>query len=162
MDNTLHQDKVIMTVSWRGWKKKCPSRYPAPAQSCLGRNSGSEPHCVWVDCTQVLSSLVHSNWETGASERPRGHLPCSAPVSRAVAHLARSSLSITEWKERDCVHSSVWVDLEMTILCCCTTPTWFPGDKRAWERGWRNHCNLAPSCWPLLPLLTGPPCPPAP
>ena len=60
-----------------------------------------------LDCTQSLSFLVHSNWETGASEwhsrAENGTL--LTPVSRAVAHLARSSLSITKRKERDCVQS---------------------------------------------------------
>ena len=63
-----------------------------------------------LDCTQSLSFLVHSNWETGgkaarmmgSSARPSISL---TPVSRAVAHLAHSSLSITKRKERDCMQS---------------------------------------------------------
>ena len=49
---------------------------------------------VWAqvdqDCTQSLSFLVHSNWETGASERQsraRGRLSRSAPVSRLLQPL---------------------------------------------------------------------------
>ena len=63
--------------------------------------------------TQPLSFLVHSNWETGASERhsraengeearPSTSL---TPVSRAIVHLACTSLSITKRKERGCVQS---------------------------------------------------------
>ena len=44
---------------------------------------------------QSLSFLVHSNLETGASERQ----------SRAAVYVAQSSLSITKIKERDCVQS---------------------------------------------------------
>ena len=62
-----------------------------------------------------------------------------------------ASVSQLLWtrRERDCVQSSVWVDLEMTILCCCT-PTSFLWDERAWERGWHNPCcDLAPGRWPF-------------
>ena len=74
-----------------------------------------------VDCTQSLPFLVHSNWETGASERhsrsENGEEGRLFPILRAAvylahsslahgAHLARSSLSITKRKERDCVQST--------------------------------------------------------
>ena len=71
-----------------------------------------------LDCTQSISFLAHSIWETGASERQSRRQPCSlqsrarsrislTPVSRAVAHLAHSSLSITKRIERDCVQSKL-------------------------------------------------------
>ena len=44
--------------------------------------------CV-LDCTQSLSLLVRSNWGTGASEKHR-RAENGNPVSRVVAHLARS------------------------------------------------------------------------
>ena len=41
------------------------------------------------------------------------------PVSRAVAHLARSSLSITKRKERDCVQSTISADLTVPVTFDC-------------------------------------------
>ena len=68
--------------------------------------------CAGLDCTQSLSFLVDRNSETGASERhsraengKEGPI-LRAAVSRVVAHLARSSISITKRKERDNVQSS--------------------------------------------------------
>ena len=68
-----------------------------------------------IDCTQSLSFLVHSNWETGAREsQSRAENGEEGHSSLAFAHLARSSLSITKRKERDCVQSR----LEVASECC--------------------------------------------
>ena len=90
--------------------------------------------CVtsYLDCTQSLSFLVHSNWETGASERQsrpengeemKWRFPIFSPlfpILRAAFYLAHSSLArdrasrslqspITKRKKRDCVQStSYW------------------------------------------------------
>ena len=95
-----------------GWEQGLPQ---------VGRSLGHFPHIILrqsgsvgkndnerigfgLDCTQSLSFLVHSNWETGASEwhsrskngeEGRKNI-LRAAVSRAVAHLARSSLSVTK------------------------------------------------------------------
>ena len=70
------------------------------------------------DRLRAIPFFSLSNWGTGASERHSRaeNLPSSpfsarpstslTPVSRAVVHLARSSLSITKRKERVCVQST--------------------------------------------------------
>ena len=85
------------------------------------------PH---VDCTQSLSFLVHSNWGTGASEShsradngEEGLFSSLFPilravVSRVIAYLARSSISITKRKEGDCVQSAPHVDNARGIVLC--------------------------------------------
>ena len=83
-------------------------------------------HCLYCDlgCTQSLSFLFHSNSEAGASERQSR--PSLTPVSRMVVHLARTSLSTTKRKKRDCVQSTMGPLLRSNIstmsavgkICC--------------------------------------------
>ena len=68
----------------------------------------TRPFSYLLKRDQCQSSCTPSSTVIERLERAKGTAarPCSAPVSRAVAHLARSSLSITKRKERDSVQSS--------------------------------------------------------
>ena len=88
-----------------------------PGKRIFGRAVEGEQNHEWaekalasVDCTQSLSVLVHSNWETGASERhsraENGEEPRSLQArARSCISLAPVSQLLWTRKERDCVQS---------------------------------------------------------
>ena len=113
-------------MDWR-WCTACSTAPPRPASPGVNakNKSTTSPHYPnaesgdivhqgfsqrtfdFLDYTQSLSFLVHSNWETGASEmRDRARDWSFLPILRATDSRSLQSQLLWTRKERDCVQSS--------------------------------------------------------
>ena len=102
MLHSTHTNKIPFTWSSRSRLIQIVLYKSDSAEMRAWMNLGGK----FLECTQSISFLVHSNWDTGASERQSR----AARLLRSLQSRARSRLSLTLvsqllWtrKERDCV-----------------------------------------------------------
>ena len=94
---------------------------------------------IGVDCMQSLertgASERHSRAENGEEGRNNFLFPIlRAAVSRVVAHLARSSISMAKRKERDCVQSSRGADGRTVLPTPYHLSQWYRDTKARFKR----------------------------